>query len=60
MPMWRPEVTLANDFLEACFRIPQNPFIFNNYRRKKEGKQLEKPTNMIKVEVSLAKSDIQF
>ena len=60
MPMWRPEVTLTNDFLEACFRMSQNPFIFNNYRRKKEGKQLEKPTNMIKVEVSLAKSDIQF
>ena len=55
MPIWRPEVTLANDSLEAYFRIPKNPFIFNNYRRKKREKQQEKLRKKTKVEVSLAK-----
>ena len=55
MPIRRPEVTFANDSLEACFRMLKNPFIFNNYRLKKQEKQPWKSGKKSKVEVSLAK-----
>ena len=55
MIMWHPEVTLANDSLEACFRMLKNPFIFNNYRREKQEKQQGKLRKRPKLEVSLAK-----
>ena len=50
-----PEVTLANDSLEACFRMLKNPFIFYNYRREKQEKQQDKLRKRIKPEVSLAR-----
>lgn len=36
----RPEVTLANELLEARFRILKNPFIFDNYSTESKKKQL--------------------
>ena len=53
--MRHPEVTLANNFLEACFRMLKKPCIFNNYRRENREKQQGKQKKRPKVEVSLAK-----
>lgn len=52
-----PEVTLANDFLGAWFRIPKNPFIFHNYRLKKVGKQVRKLEKTKNQKLVMQKSD---
>ena len=55
--MKHPEVTLANDFLGAWFRVLQNPFIFNYYRMDRIRKQAGKSKKKREPEVSLAKSN---